>query len=145
MAAHPPVLSVHSQSSEVGYRRAWKNEKAEQRRLSPSPPESILWEHLHDGKLGGFRFIREYEILGWFADFYCPERRLVIEVDGRQHRYRRERTALATAFGDATSRVSSSALHRAPRHPLHTEGGQRKSGRHLALTQSHSQESTSNT
>ncbi|MDQ1246235.1 MAG: imidazole glycerol-phosphate synthase subunit HisF [Actinomycetota bacterium] len=117
VAAHPPVLSVHSQSSEVGYRRAWKNEKAEQRRLSPSPPESILWEHLHDGKLGGFRFIREYEILGWFADFYCPERRLVIEVDGRQHRYRREEDrARDLAMRRAGFRVRRFTAHRVTRY-----------------------------
>jgi very-short-patch-repair endonuclease len=41
------------------------------------------------GRLGGYVFRREVEILGWFADFYCAAGRLVVEVDGSQHRQRR--------------------------------------------------------
>jgi very-short-patch-repair endonuclease len=33
----------------------------------------------------GYRFRRQSIILGWIADFWCPELRFVVEVDGRSH------------------------------------------------------------
>jgi very-short-patch-repair endonuclease len=68
------------------------NQKAKaalDRLQQPSKAERILWEELKERKLGGFKFVREAEILGWWADFYCAAGRLVIEVDGREHRERR--------------------------------------------------------
>jgi len=35
--------------------------------------------------IGGLRFFRQYSIGPYVLDFYCPERRLAIEVDGGQH------------------------------------------------------------
>jgi very-short-patch-repair endonuclease len=55
---------------------------------NPSTAEAALWDRLNEAKLAGFRFIREFEIGGWYADFYCPAARLVVEVDGRHHRER---------------------------------------------------------
>ena len=33
----------------------------------------------------GFKFFRQYGIGEYIVDFYCPQRKLVIEVDGSQH------------------------------------------------------------
>lgn len=69
---------------------AEKARAANERRRRPSRAEHLLWEQVRERKLGGFRFVREKEILGWWADFYCAAGRLVVEVDGKEHRDRRD-------------------------------------------------------
>ena len=33
----------------------------------------------------GFKFRRQHSIGGYVVDFYCPSKKLVIEIDGPQH------------------------------------------------------------
>ena len=47
--------------------------------------EFVLWRHLRDRQLAGFKFVRQEPIGPYFADFVCRERHLVVEVDGGQH------------------------------------------------------------
>ncbi|GAL12398.1 hypothetical protein JCM19233_3390 [Vibrio astriarenae] len=47
-------------------------------------PESILWRHLK-GKQLKAKFRRQHSIARYIVDFYCPEKRLVIEIDGDSH------------------------------------------------------------
>ncbi len=46
--------------------------------------EKILWEVIRNRKLG-FKFRRQYSVGGYVLDFYCPEVKLAIELDGSQH------------------------------------------------------------
>jgi very-short-patch-repair endonuclease len=58
-------------------------------RFEPSPEEAALWRLLSGGKLG-VAFRRQVPLLGRFvADFFAPEARLVVEVDGARHLRRR--------------------------------------------------------
>ncbi len=47
--------------------------------------ERILWERLRGGQLGGLKFRRQHGVLEFVVDFYCPELRLAIEIDGLSH------------------------------------------------------------
>ena len=47
--------------------------------------ERHLWRLLRDRQLLGFKFRRQHRIGIYFADFACPERGLVVELDGSQH------------------------------------------------------------
>jgi len=47
--------------------------------------EVILWQHLKGSQLGGFKFRRQQSIQDFVVDFYCPEIKLAIEVDGQTH------------------------------------------------------------
>ncbi len=47
--------------------------------------EDMLWRKLKDRRLAGARFRRQYSIGRYVADFYCPQAKLVIEVDGGSH------------------------------------------------------------
>jgi len=47
--------------------------------------EMTLWKKLRRKRLEGLKFFRQYGIGAYIADFYCPQRKLVIEVDGGQH------------------------------------------------------------
>lgn len=53
-------------------------------RRNATPQEVILWSRLRMSQLG-FKFRRQTSIGNYILDFYCPERRLAIEVDGSQH------------------------------------------------------------
>ena len=47
-------------------------------------PEIILWRELKGSKLGR-KFRRQYGVGHYSLDFYCPELRLGIELDGATH------------------------------------------------------------
>ncbi len=51
--------------------------------------EKILWEYLRRKQIRGLRFRRNYQILNYYVDFYCPAVRLAVEVDGEIHRQRK--------------------------------------------------------
>ena len=48
--------------------------------------ESQLWEILRRHGLSGFKVRRQHVLDKYIVDFYCPELRLIIEVDGGIHR-----------------------------------------------------------
>jgi very-short-patch-repair endonuclease len=48
-------------------------------------PEVILWSRLRRLKADGLHFRRQAPFRGYYLDFVCFERRLVIEVDGGHH------------------------------------------------------------
>lgn len=66
--------------------QAW----AQEMRRNPTPTEARLWERLRDRRLE-FRFRRQSILRGWIADFWCPAKRLVVEVDGWSHRNKSRR------------------------------------------------------
>ena len=66
-----------------------KNIRAKKRKSNPSSAESVLLNALKDLSSKGYTFKREHSILGYYADFYLPSARLVIEVDGASHKSRR--------------------------------------------------------
>jgi very-short-patch-repair endonuclease len=45
----------------------------------------ILWNHLNCRQLEGRKFRRQYSIDYYILDFYCPEEKLCIELDGQHH------------------------------------------------------------
>jgi ATP-dependent helicase HrpA/adenine-specific DNA-methyltransferase len=54
-------------------------------RSQPTDAESKLWKILRFKSLCGYRFRRQRPIAGYVLDFYCPSRRLAVELDGGQH------------------------------------------------------------
>jgi len=57
------------------------------RALRKSLPESevILWSKLSRKQMLGYKFRRQYSVDQYVIDFYCPELKLAIEVDGESH------------------------------------------------------------
>ncbi len=49
--------------------------------------EIILWSKLKGKQLNGLKFRRQYGINNFVVDFYCPEQKLAIEIDGNVHCY----------------------------------------------------------
>ncbi|MBK3518573.1 endonuclease domain-containing protein [Carboxylicivirga marina] len=52
--------------------------------------EKILWNKLRNRQLNGLKFRRQHPIDIFIADFYCHEKKLVIEVDGKIHDFQKE-------------------------------------------------------
>src|SRR5882724_7446261 len=46
--------------------------------------EILLWMHLNNSQ-AGFKFRRQHSIGGYIVDFYCPTKKLIVELDGSQH------------------------------------------------------------
>ena len=67
---------------------------ARELRSAATEAEKELWEEIRNRKLSGFKFLRQHPIiykgdltrLNYFiADFYCSEKKVVIELDGLIH------------------------------------------------------------
>jgi very-short-patch-repair endonuclease len=54
-------------------------------RQTSTKAEKLLWEELRGKKLKGFKFRRQHPLDKYVADFYCHEKKLVIELDGTVH------------------------------------------------------------
>ena len=54
-------------------------------RQSATKAEKILWEYLRNRNLDGLKFRRQHPIDKFIADFYCHEKKLVVELDGAVH------------------------------------------------------------
>jgi len=60
-------------------------EIARQFRKEPTRGEAILWDVLRNRNFQGLKFRRQQPIGPFVVDFYCPEKRLIVEVDGPIH------------------------------------------------------------
>ncbi len=49
--------------------------------------EIALWSKLKGKQLNGLKFRRQCSINNYIVDFYCPELKLAIEIDGDVHYY----------------------------------------------------------
>ena len=49
--------------------------------------ELRLWLHLRKHGIEGLRFRRQTPIGPYIVDFFCPEKKLIVEVDGGQHSF----------------------------------------------------------
>jgi very-short-patch-repair endonuclease len=84
----------------VHYRRfPWITSRSRGLRKNLTPSERIVWELLRKRKAGGFKFLRQHPVIcsidgDWveyyIPDFYCAELKLIIEVDGEIHRFRKD-------------------------------------------------------
>jgi very-short-patch-repair endonuclease len=74
-------------------------------RNNVTPAEAALWRSLKGSQLGGWKFRRQHSVGNYVLDFYCPEAKLAVELDGAGHFSRPgraadvERDAYLTALG----------------------------------------------
>ena len=59
-------------------------ERRRELRQKPTAAEEMLWQYLRNSGLG-VRFKRQYSVMNYVVDFYCPKIKLVIELDGSIH------------------------------------------------------------
>ena len=54
-------------------------------RRNQTDAETLLWRHLRNRQLGGFKFRRQHSFPPYIVDFVCIEKLLIVELDGGQH------------------------------------------------------------
>ena len=86
-------------------------EMARELRKSQTRAEKIFWENVRNKRLKGLKFYRQipifYEINNhdhfFIADFFCFERKIIIEIDGKIRKYTfqkdLERTKILNSMG----------------------------------------------
>lgn len=87
--------------------------KRKQLRNNSTPAEQLLWKFLHKRYFLGLKFRRQHSVGNYILDFYCPEIRLAIELDGYSHslkeqfQYDEERTHKLKEEGIRVMRFSN--------------------------------------
>ncbi len=49
--------------------------------------EDLIWRRVRNSQIAGVRFRRQYSIDSFVLDFYAPQIRLAIELDGASHEF----------------------------------------------------------
>jgi very-short-patch-repair endonuclease len=77
--------------------------RAAELRAAATKAEAALWEHLRGRRLEGVKFRRQHPIGPYIVDLCSPAQKLIIELDGGQHRGQQaadaERTAKLESLG----------------------------------------------
>jgi len=64
--------------------------RARELRKKATQAEQAPWQYLRDRNFFGKKFRRQYVFRGFVLDFYCPEDKLAIELDGPIHLKQKE-------------------------------------------------------
>ena len=62
-----------------------KREARRTLRNNLTPAEAVLWNNLKSAQLHNRKFRRQHSVGEFILDFYCPEEKLAIELDGAGH------------------------------------------------------------
>ncbi|HLZ73193.1 MAG TPA: DUF559 domain-containing protein [Dehalococcoidia bacterium] len=83
-------------------------EVARELRREQTPAEECFWELVRNRRFDDHKFRRQHRLGPWFLDFYCPELRLAVEMDGPVHDEQPERDAWrdASIAGEALVHVA---------------------------------------
>jgi len=54
-------------------------------RKNQTDAEKVFWSHVRNRQFHGMKFLRQYSVGPYILDFYCPEIKTAIELDGGQH------------------------------------------------------------
>jgi len=68
-----------------------RTNRARNLRRASTDVEARLWSRLRRGQLDGLSFRRQHSAGPYILDFYCPQLRLAIELDGGQHSEKAQR------------------------------------------------------
>jgi len=87
---HTPY--IHNECNQKLLRQTLRN--------NATSAEAILWRALKEKQVDGLKFRRQFGVGPYVIDFYCPEIRLGIELDGGVHKtsYTNEYDEMRTKF-----------------------------------------------
>jgi very-short-patch-repair endonuclease len=91
-------LPMNARQKTMKHRRKFITALARELRNNSTESEKKLWKHLRKKQLDGYRFVRQKPFIYkednrrkyfFIGDFYCAEKKLVIELDGKVHAYQK--------------------------------------------------------
>jgi very-short-patch-repair endonuclease len=96
------------------YNRTSEKEKRRLLRQEQTASEKLVWYYLRNRRLKKCKFRRQYSIDQFVIDFYYPEFKLAIEIDGgihsQQKEYDVERQKFLEIFGIKFVRITNNEL-----------------------------------
>jgi very-short-patch-repair endonuclease len=76
---------MHHEDQDFSSNRTEQKHLRRELRNEGTPAEATLWFHLKERKIEGMRWRRQFSVGPYILDFYCPQLRLCIELDGAPH------------------------------------------------------------
>ena len=67
------------------YNKSSEKEKRRKLRQNQTNAEELVWRYLRNKQILDYKFNRQYSIDHFVIDFYCPELKLAVELDGESH------------------------------------------------------------
>jgi very-short-patch-repair endonuclease len=67
------------------YNKPSEKENRRHLRRNQTISEKLVWMYLKNRQTKGIKFRRQYSVDKYVIDFYCPELKLAIEIDGDVH------------------------------------------------------------
>ncbi|MDF1579912.1 MAG: N-6 DNA methylase [Desulfuromonadales bacterium] len=130
-----PGLSQGERSSTIphyrgGFAFSGLVEEARLLREKQTPAEEMLWELLRNHKFMNLKFRRQHQIGDYIVDFYCHDKRLVVELDGAVHtteerqKKDQKRDAYLSSCGFQVLRFQNHELLNAPQQVLDAIAGE---------------------
>ena len=98
------------------YNKTGLKERRRELRQNQTLAEKVVWLHLRNRKLLGIKFRRQYSVDNYIIDFYSPELKLAIELDGNVHdeikqmKYDNERQKYLESYGLKFLRIKNEEL-----------------------------------
>ena len=92
------------------------SERARELRKKATSAEQLFWELVRDRRFLDFKFRRQHQIGEYIVDFYCDEKKLIIEIDGgihdtdRRRKVDHKRDGYLKALGMTVIRISNEEL-----------------------------------
>ena len=71
------MKKIHNKPNLLEYRKKLRRRS--------TAAESTLWRTIKNKQVENLKFRRQHSIGNYIVDFYCPEIRLIIELDGASH------------------------------------------------------------
>ena len=112
-----------------GYRFTGLLDRAREMRQKATPAEAFGWGLFRDRRFMGLKFRRQHQIGTYIVDFYCHEKRLVVELDGDVHDIDEQieadnnRDAYLESLGNTVVRIRNEDLLKHTREALNTIAG----------------------
>lgn len=89
-------------------------QRSKELRKRQTSEEATLWGALRNRKLANFKFRRQHRLGFFVVDFYCPQTKLIIEIDGENHKseveYDNQRTSDLEAKGYKVIRFTNAQV-----------------------------------
>lgn len=100
------------------YNKASERDKRKLLRNNMPLAEKLIWAKLRGRQVEGCKFRRQYSIDAFVVDFYAPELKLAIEIDGDSHSgddaqaYDAERQAFLESKGTRVLRFTNQQIYK---------------------------------
>ncbi|MBD2165154.1 endonuclease domain-containing protein [Calothrix membranacea FACHB-236] len=104
------MTKLYNQTSQKSKRQALRN--------NMPLAEKMIWAKLRNQQIQGCKFRRQYSIDAFVVDFYTPELKLAIEIDGDSHyqdgipEYDRERQLFLESKGTKVLRFTNQEIYK---------------------------------